>query len=84
MKDKGQPVEQAKKASGGGWFGSSKKNDAKTSESKETKVSDEVMKAERELKKLKEEYVPIDFSSYTIDDYSSEILSKRTSEEGLS
>ena len=84
MKDKGQPVEQAKKASGGGWFGSSKKNDAKTSEVKETKVSDDVIKAERELKKLKEEYVPIDFSSYTIDDYSSEILSKRTSEEGLS
>ena len=68
MKEKGQPAEQAKKVSSGGWFGSSKKNDANKSEVKETKVSDEVIKAERDLKKLKEEYVPIDFSSYTIDD----------------
>jgi len=38
---------------------------------------------DKEIRKLKEEYVPIDFSSYTIEDSQSAVLSKRGSEAGI-
>ena len=39
---------------------------------------------EKQLRKIKEEYVPIDFQAYTIQDGASPILAKVHSETGLS
>ena len=41
------------------------------------------MATEKELQKIKEQYVPIDFEAYTIDDKNSKVLSKRSEEESL-
>ena len=90
MKESSTPptkIDQTKKKDSGkgGWFSSSKKNANETKASPAAAVSsEEVIKAEKEMSKLREEYVPIDFASYTIDDQTSEVLSKRTSEDGLS
>ena len=48
-----------------------------------SKKKDEIEKQEQELKRLKEEYVPIDFQAYTIDDQKSPIMNKRTEEQSL-
>ena len=48
-----------------------------------TKWKDEIEKHDLELKKLKEEYVPIDFQAYTIDDSKSAVMAKRKENDGL-
>ena len=49
---------------------------AKAKGSKVSKA--DLEKQEKEMKRLREEYVPIDFSAYTIDDPKSEVMTKRS------
>ena len=65
---------QSKKSSS--WFGSkdSSATAAKSSAQEESKQSAESTQVDLELKKLKEEYVPIDFNAYTIEDQESKAI----------
>ena len=74
-----ESVKPSKSDKGSGFFSRGGKEPAKTTESA-IEDNKELTKVDNKLKRLREEYVPIDFQAYSVDDALSNVLKKRHDE----